>query len=214
MDPKGKRFMKCRWILDDAAGVECREFAQTAHRMWEHVVGTHLGVQKDGEGNYDFANMDGKGFQCRWAGCRHFEHEPDPVSPFTVGMHVKTHMPDSSAMQYQRSKHNVSSLEDGLDAKVANGTTTRSWSTSNTFVDERFDATGLPLTSVLVLRNLARNIPRTTAARGAGERKDGEMGPVQALFAPVKAQLYFVMAYNRSLGDYLSSLIKLIDDEI
>ena len=100
----------------------------------------------------------------------------------------------------------------------------------NTQTDERNDAAGLPLASVLVLRNLVRQLPRvetpvprlddsrqtnmTEAYEPKGTRykseaeENGEIGWVERLFAPVKEQLYFVMAYNMTLREYIVSVTR------
>lgn len=128
----------------------------------------------------------------------------------------------------------------------------------NTQTDENQDAAGLPLASVLVLRNLARQlgklnppaaideIPdspvrkrnrddspdhrRTTsgkkprlsdAGREAQQRENEEFeredreaessaGWVPRIFAPVKEQLYFVLAHNLSLRNYMVGLLKAV----
>jgi chromatin structure-remodeling complex subunit RSC9 len=94
----------------------------------------------------------------------------------------------------------------------------------NTATDERNDAAGLPLASVLVLRNLARQMaklddgPQRDGAPSAPKvsREDGDVkmeerdGWVRRVFAPVKDQLYFVMAHNLTLREYMVTLMKAI----
>ncbi|KAF2020868.1 hypothetical protein BU24DRAFT_416536 [Aaosphaeria arxii CBS 175.79] len=129
----------------------------------------------------------------------------------------------------------------------------------NTQTDEQQDAAGLPLASVLVLRNLARQLgklnppssvhevpssptslkrtrdaspeqrrstgakkPRLSdAARDAQHREHEEFekedreaetaqGWVPRIFAPVKDQLFFVMAHNLTLRNYMVGLFKAI----
>lgn len=222
VDPKGFEYMRCLWHLND--GSECDEFAQRPKDMWEHVVAFHLGLAKDGQGKYDFTSIDARTYECRWSGCTRFRNH-EATSPFAVGMHFKTHLPDGSDRAYQRSKHNKSTQggeeigiarsasngaakEGGIESTANTGTTT-TWSTRNTATDERADAAGLPLTSVLVLRNLVRNIPRSEAAIAA--LAQGEEPLVWQTFAPVKEQLFFVMAYNQSLRDYLPALTKALE---
>ena len=101
----------------------------------------------------------------------------------------------------------------------------------NTQTDERNDAAGLPLASVLVLRNLVRQLPKAetpvpaldesryydmknaniskyTGENSENEDEEGEVGWVKRLFAPVKEQLYFVMAYNLTLREYIVSVTR------
>lgn len=201
VDPKGRQYMRCLWHKED--GSECGEFALWPKHMWEHVVSSHLNTRKGENGKYDFSTAQGSTFACRWAGCRRFDAPREAADAFTVGMHVKTHLPDSTDRAYQRSKHNHSKdAEEGHSAALP----ITSWQTRITPVDERLEAAGLPLISVLVLRNLARNLSKTATAL-----KPGAEDLVWQLFAPVRDQLYFVMAYNFSLREYLPSLNKAID---
>ena len=101
----------------------------------------------------------------------------------------------------------------------------------NTQTDERNDAAGLPLASVLVLRNLIRQLPKAEtpvpvlqkAGYGSSrdmnslrhvdensevETEDGDVGWVKRLFVPFKEQLYFVMAYNLTLREYIVSITR------
>ena len=101
----------------------------------------------------------------------------------------------------------------------------------NTQTDERNDAAGLPLASVLVLRNLIRQLPKAetpvpvlgkdgyngtrdmrslsnTEEDGIVEGEEGDVGWVKRLFVPFKEQLYFVMAYNLTLREYIVSITR------
>jgi len=107
----------------------------------------------------------------------------------------------------------------GMGPGLSNPQPSLKW--MNTATDERSDAAGLPLASVLVLRNLARQMAKlegpgepvdqrvSTSSDGSiqGEESDGW---VKRVFAPVKDQLYFVMAHNITLREYMVSLNKAI----
>lgn len=199
VDAKGRAFMRCVWHMEDMENSECGEFALWPKHMWEHIVERHLNLTKDVDGKYGFP-QDSQTFRCKWADCKRFMN--DPTSAFTLGMHVKTHLPDASERAYHRSKHNKQ-----RETKPQDPGPIQSWHNHNTQVDERRDAAGLPLSSVLVLRNLARQIPKTPSGLKA---VDGE-SLVEKYFLPVREKIYTVMAYNQSLGNYLPSLITAID---
>jgi chromatin structure-remodeling complex subunit RSC9 len=109
-------------------------------------------------------------------------------------MHVKTHMPETKKAHI-KAKHSLSLSPDGPHEAQF-----RSQIFYNTAVDENGDAAGLPLTAALVLRNLARNLPK-----GEMGEREGE-GWMRRLFAPVEPQLWFVMAYNKPLAGYMADL--------
>ena len=259
VDIRGRVYMRCMWHVDNN-GRECGEFALWPKHMWEHVVERHLGVAKNAEtGKYETGRLEERGATCRWAGCTRFSkagpnaetddsagNQKGPgvpagawagqqegqvmATPYEVGMHIKTHLPDSSERASLRSKHNQTQTQTDKqkDAAAEDGGATAlvrsSWQTQNTQVDERKEAAGLPLSSVLVLRNLARNIPKMEAkketnagdggaiADGAETRACGdEKSLMWRCFAPVKEQLFFVMAYNSSLRVYLPELMRIVD---
>jgi chromatin structure-remodeling complex subunit RSC9 len=70
--------------------------------------------------------------------------------------------------------------------------------------DERGDAAGIPLSAVLVLRNLARNLSKAEAEETV--LKQGGVSWVDRLFKPVERQLFEVMAHNRSLVSSIRAL--------
>ncbi|OCK77558.1 hypothetical protein K432DRAFT_427916 [Lepidopterella palustris CBS 459.81] len=193
-------------------------------------------------------------YHCHWGGCTHFAPTQGSPSAYEVGQHVKTHLPDTSANHSNRLKHNrtpsnatmLSSsaqvnytqfqpaplygmpqgLHMGLGMSLPAPQAPLSVKFMNTATDERNDAAGLPLASVLVLRNLARqmaklekpgeseNVNGYATSRRGSEVTDGEEGIedswVRRVFAPVKDQLYFVMAHNLTLREYMVSLTKAI----
>lgn len=255
VDPKGRTYLRCLWQVtheskeENGSGKmgECGEFALWPRGLWEHIMDKHLGVPKESGENgnnngtrYDVSALSERRATCRWANCKRFDKE-GIENPFTIGMHVKTHLPDGSDRSQMRAKHNKTTKQ----REEENGKL-RSWPTHNTAIDERNDAAGLPLSSVLVLRNLARNIPRMpsemakaerdtqvdeegrtvadgvngdavlngTAGGGGEQRAKTERGRDSLLarcFAPVKERLFFVMAYNQSLSGYLPELMRMLD---
>lgn len=117
-------------------------------------------------------------YNCHWANCNHFPTDTD--SAFLAGQHVKTHLPDTSIKQAIHARHNriaedaQSPAPNAQNSNEAYGSTlgnVNRYAPStpsanihpnfryfNTATDEANDAAGLPLSSVLVLRNLARQL--------------------------------------------------------
>lgn len=117
-------------------------------------------------------------YNCHWAGCTHFPTNTE--SAFLAGQHVKTHLPDTSIKQAIHARHNRAADDSRPSTSSAQASATSHSSTLgsanrypssnnfaslapnfryfNTATDEANDAAGLPLSSVLVLRNLARQL--------------------------------------------------------
>lgn len=209
MDLKGRLYARCLWKGPDAPHI-CGEFLLKPQKMWEHIINEHLHITKVADDRYDFTPASYPKYNCHWNGCRHFASTKGNPSPYEVGMHVKVHLPDTSKKAPLRAKHNKF---DGPESSREAEYMTFSW--FNTAVDERGDAAGLPLTSALVLRNLARNLPKTNLSRnlGVGGNGEGEYDKdwlMRKLFGPVMTKLWFVIAHNRSLAGYMADLMAVV----
>ena len=234
MDTKGRVYSRCLWKSPESSRI-CGEFYLKPGDMWEHVVRSHLGLSKDDEGRWNFVDakvavaLNGGKLNCYWGHCKHFSATGGSDDPYDVGMHIKMHLPDHSAMAAHRAKYNKhipSSASLAID-KVSSDTHMKEYFEMhgrpalyessvwyNTAIDERGDAVGLPLTSVLVLKNLARNLPKALMALEGPQdgpvKATGEQGWMERLFGPILLKLAHVLAHNRSLSVYLSDLISTV----
>lgn len=251
MDVKDRVYSPCHWTLPGMK--PCGQFFLKPKHMFDHIASVHLGIPKTKDGSWNLnpsslPPLDQQPVDCFWAGCRHY-HRQKPTSrpsPFDIGMHVKTHLPDTSAKAALRQKHNRTPATRTVaprDASLKPGATVADpdpdnpdgreakygyqiW--HNTATDERGEAAGLPLTAVLVLRNLARNIPKAAAylqdaadSHGRGRRlfmmsaptdeSQGKEGWMEKLFGPLKPRFAFVLAHNRSLGSHVADLMSWVE---
>ena len=237
MDTKGRVYSRCLWRLSED-GKTCGDFYLTPGDMWEHLITFHLGLLKNEESRWNLvevktaAALNGQKFSCHWADCQHFSATGGSDDPYEVGMHVKMHLPDISVMAGHHSKFNRPGAPDRFSSSIEGAKSEKSseyvalhgrpalydyfpW--YNTSVDERGDAVGLPLTSVLVLKNLARNIPKAVTALGGVSDEFAETGKkiwMERLLGPIRTRLAFVLAHNRPLATYVSDLITAIDNGV
>lgn len=249
MDLKDRVYSPCHWTLPGTN--PCGQFFLKPKEMFDHIVSVHLGIPRTKEGAWNLnpnslPPEEERPVDCYWANCRRFSRQnstPKP-SPFDIGMHVKTHLPDTSEKAALRQKHNRTPATKTLipcDPSLNNTATVvepdpdnpegreakygqQIW--HNTATDERGEAAGLPLTAVLVLRNLARNIPKAAACLqdtadyhtrrkmpflAHGEDGGEKEGWMEKLFGPLKVRLAFVLAHNRSLGKHVADLMGWVD---
>ncbi|KAI9702778.1 MAG: Chromatin structure-remodeling complex protein rsc9 [Candelina mexicana] len=187
-DLKGRPYLRCHWL--NASNKPCSEFLSQPKDMWDHLINHHLRIPKHEDGRWDFSDKPERTYTCRWTGCTRY---PGKNGPYEVGMHIKQHLPDTSSKAALHQRYNKTPAPGYIkNAEVQ----THVW--YNTAVDERGDAAGLPLTAALVLRNLARNLPRPV--------NDQEVSWTSKLFTPVMRQLFYVMAHNRPLAVYMTDL--------
>ena len=231
MDPKGRVYNRCLW--KDHGLKPCGEFFLKPKHMFDHLVFDHFGIDRRVDGSWDFESITRRSQRpsdCYWSNCRHFSKGGKVPSPYQLGMHIKTHLSDVSNKSALRAKNNrtpanqtvpstkkakfnatsIGNLK--VDPAQGREATYNYQMYQNTAVDELGNAAGLPLTSVLVLRNLARNIPKATALLNNTTKRDAfRIDCMEKLFGPLKDRFIFVMAHNRPLAGYVSDVMGLID---
>ena len=233
MDPKGRVYSRCLWKIQGSK--PCGDFFLKPKHMFDHLVYDHLGIDRHVDGTWDFASTTRSSQRpndCYWSNCRHFMNEGKVPSPYQLGMHIKTHLPDVSNKSVLRQKYNrTPANQTVLPAKKTHGNTASTGAVKvdpaqgreatynyqmyqNTAVDELGNAAGLPLTSVLVLRNLARNIPKAIALLNISKRDSFRIDCMEKLFGPLKDRFIHVMAHNRPLAGYVSDVLGLLDKGI
>jgi chromatin structure-remodeling complex subunit RSC9 len=238
VDQRGRPYTRCLWRTTapstngttlnglahaPAKHTECDLSVAKPEELWDHVLTAHFSVPKDPTtGKFslpeNFAEQNpGKTWNCHWGGCKHFGHGGSQ-DVRQVFKHVQTHLPDTTLLAPIHRQHNLSVEAVATHPSHASSLSGKGF--LNTAVDERADAAGLPLASVLVLRNLARQMGKIDLANagssgvnalGGDANKGKAFSWVEKCFAPVRERLGFVMAWNHSLKEYLPALDGLID---
>ena len=230
VDLRGRPYLKCLWRtpapttngysnghVEKPKDSECDFSVMRAEEMIDHVMSVHFNVHKDKEsGKYNVGHLlkpDTNGdvamadeedhappvkrtWSCHWGGCRKLRDSSDL---HTVLKHVGTHLPDTSLQAPIHKVHNVPPERVELPShKVP-----YSWITTAT--DDRGDAAGLPLASLLVLRNLARQMGKVD------EIEKGRGKWVERCFGPARERLGWIGAWNVTLKDLMPPLEFLVE---
>jgi chromatin structure-remodeling complex subunit RSC9 len=224
IDLRGRAFTPCLWKIPvrqttepmdevedpvqepvENLNTECDYwFSPTnAEEMWVHLVEEHLEVPRDPDNPRKFRDglLQGTGrkFACQWAGCNRYP-APGIEDAHKVCMHLKVHLPDhgpgaSTRAKYTRDPDRPPSPP-SLDRHYL-----------NTPVDEHGQPVGLPLSSVLVLRNLARQMLKID--ENAGGRQGGT-SLIQQHFAMHQEKIFHVMTFNKSLRAYTPDFVDFV----
>jgi len=149
--------------------------------MYKHILQSHLGAIPLENGRFENTTST---YTCLWDQCRRFASTP-ATDLSQIATHIKVHLPPRPS--------------------VVKDTTEQSGPPPA--VDERNDAAGIPLSAVLVLRNLARNLPKTDAEETA-LKLDGGISWVERLFKAVEPRLFEVLVHNKSLVSYYTQYSK------
>lgn len=168
--------------------------------MWQHILTDHLGQNIGEDGKVKDAVTS---IACDWVDCTKYP-QPTPLKLSEITRHLKTHVPSKRG------------LSDGADpvAKrqrksyvVPAKTMSLAWEQTLVTRDDRKpqieQAAGIPLSAVLVLRNIARNVVKTESEeillKEAELDGDEHGGWNERLFRPVMVRLFEVMTENKAM---------------
>ncbi|KAI6781886.1 uncharacterized protein J7T54_005096 [Emericellopsis cladophorae] len=200
----GVEYKKCEWTLDPTRPLlKCGKFYLDAEQMWNHVMADHLRVQRNEQGQFDNVERE---YMCTWGSCTRYR-KPTKMHLQDLACHVNTHI--TSPPQEPTSRRWVIPA---VTLAVSNEETQTQRDERNPNLPPQ--AAGIPLSAVLILRNLARNVVKTDAeedlmkAQGSDGSERG--GWNERLFRPVQPRLFEILAENRALAPYIASLLEYI----
>ncbi|KAI9790973.1 MAG: Chromatin structure-remodeling complex protein rsc9 [Peltula sp. TS41687] len=195
-DPQGRVYQRCLWRV--GPDKECGVFAQEPSQMYEHVICAHYQGHRKEDGKWDLAEVPSRRYICQWGGCGRFGPE-GTTSLFEAGMHLKMHLPRKAIIETIKPDGKGGSQDPLAGAEYR----THHWLMTAT--DELGNPTGLPMASVMVLKNIARSVAKL-------ETLDGEVSWVEKLFLPIESRLWNVMGNNRALFGKMSEVIEIVCD--
>ena len=192
VDFNGDEYSRCLWQVPPGIPHPGGEFHLSPEDMYRHILQKHLGASPNEDGKFE--NVEAK-YLCEWDRCHRFK--PAPATNLAeIARHVKVHCPPSPSAskpaEYlggQAKKRKTSYRVPGKKQHFLQYLG---------LADERYRVAGVPLISVLILRNLARNLPKTEAEKN-NMKVDGAVSLVDQYFKPVEQKLFEIMAHNKSL---------------
>ncbi|RDW75265.1 hypothetical protein BP6252_06407 [Coleophoma cylindrospora] len=203
VDLSGEEYSKCLWRNHPSSTIECGEFFMTAEQMYNHILKDHLHAPQLDDGKFQNHNQD---YMCLWGKCQRYR-ETSAAKLSQIASHIKVHLPQKKEAVDPYGPPPAKRIKPSYIIPAPRQT----FLFQNTAVDERNDAAGIPLSAVLVLRNLARNLPKTEAEEVA-MKSDEKVSLVDRLFKPVEKQLFEIFAHNKSLNLYMSDLLSTIKE--
>ncbi|KAI1342998.1 hypothetical protein F5Y15DRAFT_273741 [Xylariaceae sp. FL0016] len=206
-------YTRCQWqTVKGAFSRRCNQFYLGGEKMWQHVLSAHLGVTIGEDGKIEDKEIT---TTCDWWSCVKYS-TPTKMKLSELTRHVKTHV-------QSRQKR---PLTDGTESSAKRfkksyitpaKTMTLAWEQTLVTRDERNpkseQAAGIPLSAVLVLRNIARNVVKTESEEQLLKKHEmgGEGGGWnEKMFRPVTARLFEVMTENKALVSLSRRLLGLV----
>ena len=247
VDPQGQPYLICRWQAPGEPKY-CGDFLGSPPKLFTHLLGTHIGVSQSEGGGFDSANATDivDDLDCYWNGCLRFSRTDSNSMPRTkqaLAKHLRQHIPSSNSRaipHYDTARHflpNKLGPGNTHDPLIPPAMTPElehwgcealhhDWTYYDTPVDERGHAAGIPLSAALILRNLARNIPKAVdlfksggvdvgplsrADLASGDHLRSSADWMDQIFHPVKDELFWALTYNRSLMEYAVDILELYE---
>lgn len=203
----GTEYGRCLWATNPLKKNEkCGQFYLRPEQMWNHILTTHVGEKKREDGQFE--NVE-KEYVCTWGECTKFD-KPTKISLQDHARHINTHILAMMAGSGTQSKQHRKPWI--IPAKTMAVT----YEETVTIRDERNpnappQAAGIPLSAVLVLRNIARNVVKTEAEEEL--LKQQEKGPEQGgwnekMFRPVLQRLFEILAENKAMVSNLPQIVQ------
>lgn len=239
VDPENEanEYFPCLWSLPGPHHHKCNIFFPNPEKMYNHIVVDHLGVKPNPDGKFSNPENDQV---CYWAQCTKF---PAPTKMFLAAFmqHIKTHIfayqqklgpPLPAPVSNDGEARTDSSTSSGPSPSpkrnkrvhtVPAQTLTIEYEETLTTRDERnpniVQPGGIPLSAVLVLRNIARNVIKTDAQDELLKQQEKDdidekaRGWNERLFRAVLPRLYQVMTANVVMAPNVASLLELIQEQ-
>ncbi|KAI0010350.1 hypothetical protein F4779DRAFT_577769 [Xylariaceae sp. FL0662B] len=206
----------CQWATTKAPFMKkCNQFFLSGERMWHHILTAHLGVTINEDGTIEDKEIL---TSCDWMDCSKY---PRPTQMKLSGLtrHIKTHIPSTQKRSFVDGPDSAAKRQRKSYVTPAK-TMTLAWEQTFSTRDERNpkieQAGGIPLSAVLVLRNIARNVVKTESEellQKEHERGGEGGGWNEKLFRPVMVRLFEVMTENKAMASYITSLLQLVQDD-
>ncbi|EGR51458.1 uncharacterized protein TRIREDRAFT_57100 [Trichoderma reesei QM6a] len=206
----GTEYGRCLWAMNpDKKNEKCGHFYLKQEEMWNHILTMHLNEQRGDNGQ--FPNVE-REYRCTWGECTKYD-KPTKMRLHTFARHISTHI--STMIPGPGSHNNRRPRQPWV---IPAKTMSIVLEETPTFRDERMpeappQAGGIPLSAVLVLRNIARNVVKTEAEEELlkeQSRTAEKGGWNERLFRPHLSQLYGILAENLAMSPYIASLLELI----
>ncbi|KAF4595828.1 RSC complex subunit Rsc9 [Ophiocordyceps camponoti-floridani] len=201
---EGAEYGRCLWATNaERKNEKCGQFYLKPEQMAEHILSAHLGQERNESGQF---NNEEQQFRCTWGECFKYE-KPTPMRLRDCVRHMNTHI--LALLPSHESKRGPKPWV------IAAKTMSVAAEETMTVRDERnpnapAQAAGIPLSAVLVLRNMARNLVKTEAEDELVKQRGERGGWNERLFRPLLPRLFEILAENRALAPYMASLLDLI----
>lgn len=192
VDTNGEEYTRCLWQVGPGAQHPGGEFHLSPEDMYQHIIKDHLGEAPRNDGKFE--NVEAK-FVCHWGRCHRFKATP-ATNLAEIARHIKIHCRPAASgpktVEYagppakkQKTSYRIPPKKQPFLYYIGH-------------YDDKGRVAAVPLSAVLILKNLARNLPKTEADEKA-MKIEGGVSLVDQFFKPVEPRLFEIMAHNKTM---------------
>ncbi|PHH62281.1 hypothetical protein CDD81_7269 [Ophiocordyceps australis] len=161
-----------------------------------------------------FANVE-RELQCTWGDCCKYA-KPTRIRLRDFALHVNTHimamLPGTDSVRLKAT--HPPWLIPALHRRIRHEETARDERPVQMGLGwDKVQAAGIPVSAVLVLRNIARNAAKTEAGEEEQQRSGAKMSLCERLFWPQRPRLFEILTENKYMRPHVSSLLEIICTE-
>ncbi|KAH7367503.1 hypothetical protein B0T11DRAFT_54369 [Plectosphaerella cucumerina] len=215
VDPRGidgKEFRRCLWGADPAK--KCGQHFRDAEALVEHILRAHIGASPNEDGKWENAENE---YTCTWSGCTRYD-KPTKLQTRIFVNHIMTHAHGHFfTTETIDPEDPFKNLKPGWVHPAKTMTLTYEETPyTREGPNKPAQPAGIPLSAALILRNIARNAPKTRAQEELLKQHErgGEGGGYnERLFRLLRPRLSEIMAKNEALRDLMSTILDLVDQD-
>lgn len=196
---EGFPYLYCRWEDHSKPSKMCQRAFTSPNDLRVHVFADHMNLEAgETPGSFKTESTEGAVPSCQWDHCTRFKTPGPGVSTGRVVGHVSSHLPEDRP---------ADARPPSTKRKVLQERIVRKWYYMDTPINEKGEPIGVAYKAALVLRNIARGLPRRTAT------KLGDLPWKKACFLSQRAKIVEVWDRNRALRKELTELLMVIEKE-
>ncbi|KAJ5089975.1 hypothetical protein N7532_008659 [Penicillium argentinense] len=196
----GFPYLYCKWADNSQPSQMCQRAFVSPTDLRSHIFADHMKLEPtDTPGKFNTEPAENPIHACQWDTCTRFRVSGPSANTALVAGHIISHLPEERPADAAPPSTKRPVLQERI---------VRKWFYMDTPVNEKGEPIGVAYKAALVLRNIARGLPKREAT------KYGNMSWKKACFVSQRAKIMEVWDRNRALRTQLTELIMIMEKEV
>lgn len=196
---EGFPYLYCKWEDNSKPTMMCHRAFKSPQDLRAHVFADHMNLEAaETPGSFKMEPAETPIHTCQWDNCMRFKVSGASANTAMVAGHVSSHLPEDRPADAVPASTKRVVLQERI---------VRKWYYLDTPINDKGEPIGVAYKAALVLRNIARNLPRRVAT------KHGGLPWKKACFLSQRPRIVEVWDRNRALRKELTELIMVIEKD-